>query len=192
MSTAREGTWKLVRRIHRRTRRLRARARGFQPAIAMGARSEVGRGCRFLLEPGARLIVGEGVEIDDFTTLAVYRGGVLELGSGCFVGHHSTLAARNLVVIGPRTFLAEMVSIRDHDHDPDQPPSSGASRVAEVHVGTDVWLAAKVTVSLGVKIGDRTVVGANAVVTRPLPSDVVAGGIPARVLREKLTDPRPG
>jgi maltose O-acetyltransferase len=47
-----------------------------------------------------------------------------------------------------------------------------------------VWLGGGVVVCPGVTIGDDTVVGAGAVVTRDLPPGVVAAGVPARVLRE--------
>jgi maltose O-acetyltransferase len=47
-----------------------------------------------------------------------------------------------------------------------------------------VWLGGGVVVCPGVTIGDDTVVGAGAVVTRDLPSGVVAVGVPARVIRE--------
>jgi maltose O-acetyltransferase len=46
-----------------------------------------------------------------------------------------------------------------------------------------VWLGGGVIVLAGVTIGENTVVGAGAVVTRDLPSDVVAVGVPARVTR---------
>jgi maltose O-acetyltransferase len=47
-----------------------------------------------------------------------------------------------------------------------------------------VWLGGGAIVCPGVTIGDDTVVGAGAVVTRDLPAGVVAAGVPARVLRE--------
>jgi maltose O-acetyltransferase len=50
-------------------------------------------------------------------------------------------------------------------------------------LGDDVWLSAGVIVRSGVTIGDHTVVGAGAVVTRDLPAGVVAMGVPARVVR---------
>jgi acetyltransferase-like isoleucine patch superfamily enzyme len=182
--------WRMRMRVSRRVRTLRARALGLRPGITTGSGTQIGARCRILVEPGAQLVLGSRVEIDDGTTLAVYRGGRLELGAGGFVGHHSTLAARESVFIGANTFLAELVSVRDHDHDPAAPPSTGSSRRAAVRIGHDVWIASKVTVTRGVEIGDRSVIGANAVVTNHLPSDVIAGGIPARVLRDKSAPPQ--
>jgi acetyltransferase-like isoleucine patch superfamily enzyme len=185
MKSQSESWWRIRMHLNRRVRNLRGRALARRTGVTSTASVQVGRGCRIIIEPDAHLVLGAGVEIDDGTTLAVYRGARLELGDGCFVGHHSTIAARDTVLIGPNTFLAELVSVRDHDHDPSAPPNSGKARQAPVRIGSDVWLAAKVTVTRGVEIGDSTVVGANAVVTESLPGNVVAGGIPARVLREK-------
>ncbi|MBS1846939.1 MAG: acyltransferase [Actinobacteria bacterium] len=154
-----------------------------RPEVRVGRNVRVGRGVRWRLEPGATVIIGNACEIDDGVTIAAARGAVLRLGDGAFIGHHTTIAARESIDIGPGTFCAELVSIRDHDHDPDQPPSSGTNRVTPVTIGRDCWLATKVTVTRGVTIGDRTVVGANAVVTHDLLSGVIAVGIPASVLR---------
>ena len=53
-----------------------------------------------------------------------------------------------------------------------------------VHIGKNCWLGAGVIVLPGVTIGDNTVIGAGSVVTKDLPSNVVAVGNPCRVLRE--------
>jgi len=53
-----------------------------------------------------------------------------------------------------------------------------------VHIGKNCWLGAGVIVVPGVTIGDNTVIGAGSVVTKDIPSNVVAVGNPCRVLRE--------
>lgn len=156
------------------------------PNVEAGARAWVGKGCRLRLDREARLVLGAGSGVDDGTTLAVYDRGRLELGPGAFVGHHATLAARELVKIGEGAFLAELVSVRDHDHAVGYPPSSGKVKISPVYVGAHAWLGSKVTVLRGASIGDGSVVGAHAVVRGTLPPGVVAVGIPARVLRSVL------
>ena len=143
----------------------------------------IGSGCRLFLDRDAALILGAGCEIDDGTTIAVYDRGRLELGPAAFVGHGCTVAARSSVKVGAGTFLAELVSIRDHDHTVGEPPSSGAMSIEPVVVGSDVWIGAKVTVLRGARIGDGCVVGANAVVRGEIPSRSVCVGMPARVVR---------
>jgi len=56
-----------------------------------------------------------------------------------------------------------------------------------VHIGNDCWLGASVTVCPGVTIGDRCVIGAGSVVTRDIPADSFAAGVPCRVIR-KITE----
>ncbi len=53
-----------------------------------------------------------------------------------------------------------------------------------ITIGDNVWLGGGVIVCPGVTIGENTVVGAGAVVTRDLPPNVVAAGVPARVVRQ--------
>ena len=56
-----------------------------------------------------------------------------------------------------------------------------------VHIGSDCWFGASVTVCPGVTIGEGCVIGAGAVVTRDIPPRTFAAGVPCKVIRE-LTD----
>lgn len=56
-----------------------------------------------------------------------------------------------------------------------------------VHIGNDCWFGASVTVCPGVTIGDNCVIGAGSVVTRDIPSNSFAAGVPCKVIR-KITD----
>lgn len=53
-----------------------------------------------------------------------------------------------------------------------------------VHIGNDCWFGASVTVCPGVTIGDNCVIGAGSVVTRDIPANSFAAGVPCRVIRE--------
>jgi acetyltransferase-like isoleucine patch superfamily enzyme len=172
----------VVRRGRAVERRIRAKAWAAYPEVTVGRGVKIGRGCRLILDPGSRIVLGDGCEIDDGTTLAAY-GGTIDFGPGCFVGHHCTIASGVKVSFGPGVFLGEMVSVRDHDHDTGRAPSSGVSVTASVHIGAGAWLGCKVTVLRGATIGERAVIGANAVVRGDIPARVIAVGIPARVAR---------
>lgn len=56
-----------------------------------------------------------------------------------------------------------------------------------ITIGNNVWLCGGVTVNAGVTIGDDVVIGSGSVVTKDIPSGVVAAGVPCRVIR-KITD----
>lgn len=175
---------RLRRRAHGLAALARARLWGLlYRGVDVGRRVRIGRGCRLILEPGARLVLADRCTIDDASTLAIYGSGRISLGAGCFVGHHATLAAHRLIELGDGAYLAELVSVRDHDHAVGVPPSRGAVEVAPVSIGSDSWLGAKVTVLRGARIGADSVVGANAVVSGEVPPRTLAAGIPARTVR---------
>jgi acetyltransferase-like isoleucine patch superfamily enzyme len=178
----------ILHRVQTRLRRTKAALRAswwrlIHRGVEAGTGVQVGAGCRLILEPKSRLVLGARCQVDDATTIAVYGSGVIDLGAGAFVGHHCTLAARTSIEIGPGTHLAELVSVRDHDHTVGVPPTSGEMTVHPVVIGADVWIGSKVTVLAGARIGDGAVVGANAVVRGELPARSVCVGVPARVVR---------
>lgn len=53
-----------------------------------------------------------------------------------------------------------------------------------VHIGSNVWIGSGVQILPGVTIGDHSVIGAGSVVTNDIPANVVAFGVPCRVVRE--------
>ncbi len=57
----------------------------------------------------------------------------------------------------------------------------------KVTIGHDVWIGGNVVINPGVTIGDRAVIGSGSVVTKDIPSDVIAAGNPCKVIR-KITE----
>lgn len=53
-----------------------------------------------------------------------------------------------------------------------------------ITIGNNVWIGANSTILAGVVIGDNTVIGAGSVVTKSIPGNVVAVGVPCKVVRE--------
>ena len=112
--------------------------------------------------------------------------GRLSVGAHVIFGHHCTLAARDRIEIGDDCMIAELVSIRDHDHafgSTAGPYREQGFVCAPVRIGRNVWLGGKVTICKGVNIGDNAVIGANAVVTKDIPANCIAGGVPARIIK---------
>ena len=168
--------------VARRARLLWLRLRF--PRASFGARSDIRTGFKLRLAPSAQFQTGAACVIDYDATLEC--SGVLNIGARVIFGHHCTIGCKEYIEIGDDCLLAEMVSIRDHDHNferTDVPIRVQGATCAPVKIGRDVWLGAKVTVLRGVTIGDGAIIGANAVVTRDIPPLAIAVGIPARVVK---------
>lgn len=142
-------------------------------------------GCRFSITDGGRVFIGRNCSLDRFVTILV-KHGTLTLGDDCYVGIGSVLCARDAITIGQGVLIAEYVTIRDQDHvfSAGLTLNQSGFRTRPVTIGDNVWLGAKVTVMRGVTIGENAVIGANSVVTGDIPANVVAVGVPARVIRE--------
>lgn len=167
-------------------------ARGRWPAVEFGSGCDIRRGLNIVRFPGARISFGERCILDRHLTIEC--GGELVVGARTIFGHHCTVGAKQSVRIGPDCLIAEMVSIRDSDHvfsEPDRPYREQGHVSAPVTVGRNVWLGSKVVVARGVHIGDNAVVGAGAVVTKDVPPNSLAAGIPARVVRRLQGEAEP-
>ena len=103
---------------------------------------------------GQNVFVNSGCRFQD-------QGGIW-IGDNALIGHNAVLATLN--------------------HDPD--PAKRANLIpARIVIGRDVWLGANVTVLPGVTIGDGAIIAAGAVVTKDVPANAVAAGVPAKVIK---------
>jgi acetyltransferase-like isoleucine patch superfamily enzyme len=116
------------------------------------------------------------------------NGERIHIGANCHLGEHCFLWAgdnRGRIVIGDRVSIAPHVFITASNYQFVAGRNFREQPRLEHHVvvGDDVWIGAGVIVTAGVTIGAGTIVGAGAVVTRDLPENSVAVGVPARPLR---------
>jgi acetyltransferase-like isoleucine patch superfamily enzyme len=115
------------------------------------------------------------------------NGQRIVVGSHCHIGEHCYLWAGDStgeIKIGDMVSLAPGVFITASDYScvKNVPFRKQNRHESHVRIGNDVWLGARVVVTAGVTIGDGCIVGAGAVVTRDLPDDSIAVGVPARVI----------
>ena len=137
---------------------------------------------------GGTLRVADRVRIFSIpvrTELAVRAGGTLDIGSQTFINYGCSISAAELVRIGPRCNIGSHVIIMDNDFhslDPEHrleiPPS------APIILEENVWVGVRVTVLRGVTIGAGSVIAAGSVVTKDVPPRTLAGGLPAKVIRD--------
>lgn len=105
-----------------------------------------------------------------------------------FVNFNVTILDTSPVIIGERCFIAPGVVISCASHPVHASQRQEGMEISRpINIGKDVWIGANATVCGGVTIGDRSVIGAGAVVLKDVPADSVVAGVPARVIR-KITD----
>ncbi|HEV2034864.1 MAG TPA: acyltransferase [Candidatus Dormibacteraeota bacterium] len=119
--------------------------------------------------------------------LTTHEGGRLEIGHQVFVNYGSSISAHKLVTIGNGCLIGQYTIIMDCDyHSLGGADGHGEPRPIVIEEG--VWLGARTIVLKGVRIGRGSVIAAGSVVTRDIPPGVVAGGVPARVIRHLASD----
>lgn len=75
--------------------------------------------------------------------------------------------------------------IRAVTHDPRKPTGPDRKTIEKsIIIGNNVWIGTNVYIREGIKIGDNVIIGANSVVTRDIPSNSVAAGVPARIIKK--------
>lgn len=93
-----------------------------------------------------------------------------------------------LVYIGSNVFIGPRVSLLTAGHPlTSKARNTGLEFGKEIHIGSNVWLGGNVVVNPGVTIGDNVVIGSGSVVTKDIPSNVIAVGNPCHVLRPLTT-----
>jgi maltose O-acetyltransferase len=131
------------------------------------------------LRIGRRVQLREGCEVWAL-------GGDIEIGSNVFFNRNCSVIARGRIEIGSDCLFGPNVAIFDHDHRFDDASRliwMQDHRVEPIAIGSNVWVGANVVITAGARIGDRSVVGANSVVTGELEGGAIYAGAPARLVR---------
>ena len=103
------------------------------------------------------------------------------------VSGHCLLMGHNGIEIGDDTLFAPGVGILSASHDPDD--YSKLLPSPPIRIGRRCWIGMNAVILPGVELGDHVIVGAGAVVTQSFPSNVVIGGVPARIIKHLNDEP---
>jgi acetyltransferase-like isoleucine patch superfamily enzyme len=153
-------------------------------ADQLGSGSRV-RGRLCVEKLGGELSIGKNFAVFSYLAMVqLYVGqkGKLIIGDDTFVNNGSVLSASQEIRIGSRVNIAPHCTLIDNDFhgvgDRDSAP-----KMAPIVIEDDVWLGTRVTVLKGVTIGKGSVIASGAVVTKDIPAGVLAGGVPAKVIK---------
>lgn len=120
---------------------------------------------------------------------ANFGGYHVHFGKGVYANFNLTLVDDGEIYVGDKTMFGPNVTLCTATHPLSlKLRAKGLQYNEPIHIGRNVWLGANVTVLPGISIGDNTVVGANSLVTKDLPENVLAYGSPCRVIRELKDD----
>jgi len=115
----------------------------------------------------------------------------INIGNNISIGYDCHITAINRITIGNNCLLGRLITITDNSHGDNSKESLTIPPIkrllytkGEVTIGDNVWIGDKVTILPGVTIGDNVIIGANSVVSRSIPSNSVAVGVPAIVKRK--------
>lgn len=108
----------------------------------------------------------------------------ISLGDNVFINFNCTILDASPVTIGNDVLIGPNVQLFSATHPTDwKVRAKGLENSKPISIGNNVWIGGGVIICPGVRIGDRAVVGAGSVVTKDIPSDVVAAGNPCKVIK---------
>ena len=134
---------------------------------------------------GAKLRIGRWAWIGHGCKIRVHEGEV-SIGAKTVIGQECTISAFQRVAIGRECIVADRVMLIDFDHgvtEVERPIRLQGIYKRDVVVGHNVWIGYGACILRGVTVGENSVIGTSAVVTRSFPANAVLAGIPARVIR---------
>jgi len=131
-----------------------------------------------------KLIPNKGENLFIQTPFYCDYGSNIVIGEDVYFNFNCVVLDVMKVTIGSRTLIGPNVQIYTATHQINyKERATGLEYAMAINIGNDVWIGGSAIINPGVKIGDRTVIGAGSVVTKNIPSDVFAAGNPCRVIK---------
>lgn len=137
---------------------------------------------------------GNNVSIGKNTTIEC-SGTMKDLGKGIVIGNNVGLGTHGFfgcaggIEIGDDTIFGNYVSLHSENHnfsDKSLPIRLQGVNRKGIKIGKDCWIGAKTTILDGAEIGDGCIVAAGAVVRGCFPENVIIGGIPAKIIKQRF------
>ncbi|MEO9319779.1 MAG: acyltransferase [Nitrososphaera sp.] len=179
------------------------------PSLSVGKDSRLEE-CKLFSTDGP-IRIGDGVNIKERSVLNAFRGisigdrtiidrdvfvggmqsekSELAVGSDCVILYRSYLNTTRKITIGNGTGVGGYVRIFTHSAWQNA-LTGNPVRFADVNLGNDVWIAWDITIMPGVTVHDKATVGTGALVTKDIPPDCIAVGVPARVVKDRTREPQ--
>lgn len=141
----------------------------FFGVLEMAERSKINVSDTFVIHSGCHIILLNDAE--------------LNLGSG-YINRNLKIRCHQKITIGSDVAISENVTIWDSDSH--EIVGNKSSMTQPVTIGSRVWIGNNVTILKGVTIGDGAVIAAGSLVNKNVPANCLAGGVPAKLIRENV------
>lgn len=155
--------------------------------VSLGKRVWIDSNVRLMRFPGNiqighDVVVKEGVKI-----CACNSEASVAIGNNTTIGYYSFFFASQKIEVGTDCMIAPFVYIVDSNHRSakDMPLNQQPNETAPIVIGNDVWIASKVTILKGVRIGDGAIVAAHSLVNCDIGANEIWAGTPARKIGER-------
>ncbi len=141
----------------------------------------LGPGFSLHIPDGGSFHVGPGVDFRRGFRCEIHRGGRVRIGGGSVLTYGVLIQCTTSIDIGERCILGQATMVVDGNHrfrDLERPMLAQGYDYRPITIADDAMITTKCTIIADV--GERAVIGANSVVSRPVPAFTVAVGSPAR------------
>lgn len=131
----------------------------------------------------SKLLVNGVFDIYDGCVITVEEGATLQIGSG-YLNSNSRIYCFKEITIGDDVAISEEVVIRDSDNHSILAPDYEMSK--PISIGNHVWIGFRAAILKGVTIGDGSIIAAGAIVTKDVPPNCLAAGVPAKIIKRNI------
>ena len=131
-----------------------------------------------------KIIISKDVTIDTNSRFVAANNATLNIGKGCKLGSYLIFNCGEDITVGEDCIFGGFCYFQSSNHGikKDELIKYQDHTYGKIIIGKGAWFGARVTVLPGVTIGEGSVIGANSVVTKDIPSNSIAVGIPAKVI----------
>lgn len=133
--------------------------------------------------PNSKINVKNSFDIFSGHHIVLMENAILNLGSG-YINYNLKIRCHKEITIGENVAFSENLTIWDSDSH--EIVGNTNPKTAPVRIGNHVWIGINVTILKGVTIGDNAVLAAGSIVTKDVPANSLAGGIPAKVITKNI------
>lgn len=132
-----------------------------------------------------KLLKSIGNEVHFEPTFRCEFGYNISIGNHFYANFDCVMLDGGEIEIGDNVLFGPKVGIYTSNHAMDAwERVNGACYAKPVKIGNNVWIGAGVQINQGVTIGDNSIVGSGSVVTKSIPANVIAAGVPCKIIRE--------